>query len=110
MVSRGTLTAGHGRSLLGLESQGDQLVTARYVNAKGLSVRRTEALVMRKLRRQHSRSRAPRSNALTEWESKLQQKYSTRVQIRAGRKGGRIEFEYYGQEDLERLFEAWGVY
>ena len=110
MVSRGTITAGHGRALLSLETPGDQLVTARYVSAKGLSVRRTEALVMRKLRRRHSRPRSPRAGGLAEWESKLQQKYATRVQIHAGRKGGKIEFEYYSQEDLERLFEAWGVY
>src|SRR5262249_10343279 len=45
MVSRGTLSAGHARALLGLESSGDQLATARYVQSKGFSVRRTEALI-----------------------------------------------------------------
>src|SRR5262249_51384481 len=110
MVSRGTLTAGHARSLLSLETPGDQLSTARYVQAKGLSVRRTEALVNRKLRRRHSRPRTSRSPVLVEWETKLQQKFGTRVQLHAGRKGGRVEFEYYGEEDLERLLEAWGVY
>jgi len=109
MVSRGTLSAGHARALLGLDNAGDQLATARYVQAKGFSVRRTEALVARKLRRRHSRSAPARQSAYTEWETKLQQKFSTRVQIRAGRKGGIIEFEYYGSEDLERLLEAWGV-
>lgn len=109
MVSRGTLSAGHARTLLSLDSPGDQLATARYVYSKGFSVRRTEAHVNRKLRRARSRSRAPRANALSEWENKLQQRFSTHVSIRPGRKGGRVEFEYYGQEDLERLFEAWGV-
>jgi hypothetical protein len=31
------------------------------------------------------------------------------VRITAGSKGGAVEFEYYGNDDLERLFEAWGV-
>jgi len=110
MVSRGTLTAGHARALLGLESGGDQLATARYVHSKGFSVRRTEALINRKLRREHSRPRAAsKLHGLSEWETRLQQKFGTRVAIVAGRKGGKIEFEYYGQEDLERLLEAWGV-
>ena len=111
MVSRGTLTAGHGRALLGLESGGDQLATARYVQSKGFSVRRTEALINRKLRREHSRPRAgaAKLNGLSEWETRLQQKFGTRVSIVAGRKGGKVEFEYYGQDDLERLLEGWGV-
>jgi ParB family chromosome partitioning protein len=109
MVSRGTLSAGHARALLALEGKGDQLAAARYVQGKGFSVRRTEAFVRRKLRRQHSRARSPRLDGLREWEVRLQQRFSTHVAITPGRKGGRIEFEYYGQEDLERLLEAWGV-
>jgi ParB family chromosome partitioning protein len=109
MVSRGTMTSGHARALLGLESSGDQLAAARYVVSKGFSVRRTEAMVTRKLRRQHSRPKPARSVDLSEMESRLQQKFATRVTIHAGRKGGRVEFEYYSPEDLERLLEAWAV-
>lgn len=109
MVSRETLSAGHARALLSLPATGDQLAAARYVVTKGFSVRRTEAFVRRKLRRQHSRPRAAKLAEVGEWEIKLQQRFGTHVTIQTGRKGGRVEFEYYGQEDLERLFEAWGV-
>jgi len=109
MVSRGTLSAGHARALLALATTGEQVVAARYVHGKGFSVRRTEAFVRRKLRRQHSRPRVQKLDGLREWEERLQQKFSTRVVVTPGRKGGRVEFEYYGQEDLERLLEAWGV-
>lgn len=110
MVSRGTLSAGHARALLSLESPGDQLASARYVSSKGFSVRRTEAFVNRKLRRQHTRPRPVKAaGTLGEWENKLQQRFSTRVVIKPGAKTGSVEFEYYGQEDLERLLEAWGV-
>jgi ParB family transcriptional regulator, chromosome partitioning protein len=108
MVSRGTLSAGHARALLSLDSQGEQLATARYIHSKGFSVRRTEALVNRKLRRKHSRPR-PRSADLTDLETRLQQRFATKVTIRAGRKGGKVEFEYYSREDLERLLEAWAI-
>lgn len=110
MVSRGTLSAGHARAILSLETGVDQLAAARYVNAKGFSVRRTEAYVRRRLRKQHTRPKAQQKlDGLREWEVKLQQRFGTHVSIAAGRKGGKVEFEFYSQEDLERLFEAWGV-
>ena len=109
MVSRETLSAGHARALLALESKPEMLVAARYVQSKGFSVRRTEAYVRRKIRKTHARPGTVRSNGLAEWENKLQQRFSTHVSIRRGRKGGKIEFDFYSDEDLERLFEAWEV-
>jgi ParB family chromosome partitioning protein len=109
MVSRGTLSAGHARALLALENRGDLLAAARYVATKGFSVRRTESFVRRKQRTAHARPRAARLAGLQEWETKLQQRFSTQVAIHAGRKGGKVEFEFYSQADLERLLEAWGV-
>ena len=109
MVSRGTLSAGHARALLALENRGDLLAAARYVATKGFSVRRTESFVRRKQRTAHSRPRAKSLDGLPEWETKLQQKFSTQVAIHAGRKGGKVEFQFYSQSDLERLLEAWGV-
>ncbi|MEO7866450.1 MAG: ParB/RepB/Spo0J family partition protein [Candidatus Eisenbacteria bacterium] len=109
MVSRGTLSAGHGRALLSLEAPGDQLATARYIANKGFSVRRTEAFVKRRVRKHHSRPRTEKLAGLGEWETKLQQRFGTHVAISPGRKGGTVEFEFYSQEDLERLLEVWGV-
>jgi ParB family chromosome partitioning protein len=110
MVSRGTLSAGHARALLGLEKPGEQLATARYISNKGFSVRRTEAFVRRRLRRIHTRPRPTASRPeVGEWATRLERRFATRVTITPGRKGGKVEFEYYGQEDLERLLEAWGV-
>ena len=110
MVSRGTLSSGHARALLGLENRGDQLAAARYVASKGFSVRRTESFVRRKQRATHSSRPKPTKLAgLTEWETKLQRRFSTQVAITPGRKGGKVEFEFYSQEDLERLLETWGV-
>ena len=109
MVSRGTFSAGHARAILGIEASGDQLAAARYVLSKGFSVRRTEAFVRRRQRKTHSRARTGKLDGLNEWQVKLQQRFSTHVSITPGRKGGKVEFEFYSQEDLERLLEAWGV-
>ncbi len=109
MVSRETLSAGHARAILGLEDHGEMISSARYVVAKGFSVRRTEAFVRRKMRRQHSRPRVHKLDGLGEWETRLERKFATHVSIQPGKKGGKVEFEFYSQEDLERLLEAWGV-
>lgn len=109
MVSRGTLSAGHARALLGLEKPGEILSAARYISSKGFSVRRTEAFVQRRLRRQGSRLARPKSTVIQDLEMKLQRRFGTRVSITGNGKRGKVEFEYYSQEDLERLLEAWGV-
>jgi ParB family chromosome partitioning protein len=109
MVSRGTFSPGHARAILSFEGGGDQLAAARYVSSKGFSVRRTEAYVRRRMRKQHSRPRTEKLEGLGEWEIKLQQRFGTHVSITPGRKGGKVSFEYYGQDDLERLLEAWSV-
>jgi len=109
MVSRGTLSAGHARALLGLENPAEVLGAARYVSSKGFSVRRTEAFVRRRMRKTHSRPAKRRMAGLEEWETKLQQRFGTRVSIASSGRGGTVQFEFYGQEDLERLLEAWGV-
>src|SRR6185503_9627829 len=82
MVSRGTLTAGHAQALLSIEGAGEQLAAARYVHAKGFSVRRTEAFVKRKLRRQHSRPKTvAKLEGVGEWETRLQRTFATHVVI-----------------------------
>jgi ParB family chromosome partitioning protein len=109
MVSRETLSAGHARALIALPNAGEQLASARYVQSKGFSVRRTEAYIRRKLRRQHTRPARTGAAGLGEWETKLQQKFATQVAIKKGRKGGHVEFEFFSDDDLERLLEMWGV-
>ncbi len=122
MVSRGTLSAGHARALLGLPSGPEIEASARYVSDMGLSVRKTEALVARKMRRKTA-TRKMRGDASTqgtvdavssiyaEWTNDLRRKLATQVRIVpiAGIERGQIEIEYYNETDLERLLEVLGV-
>ncbi|MGE5098187.1 MAG: ParB/RepB/Spo0J family partition protein [Betaproteobacteria bacterium] len=123
MVSRGTLSAGHARALLGLASAAEIEASARYVVDMGLSVRKTEALVARKLRRKIA-TRRPRGSAdgaqvavdsvsstYAEWLDALRRRFATQVRIvpEAHGERGRIELEYYNETDLERLLELLGV-
>jgi ParB family chromosome partitioning protein len=120
MVSRGTLSAGHGRALLSLSSHDDVRSAARYVNSMGFSVRKTEAFVSRKLRRRIQARRRASSpgthpalapgSALAEIEDRLRRLFATQVRLTPQAGGaGKIEIEFYSQAELERLLELWGA-
>jgi ParB family chromosome partitioning protein len=109
-VSRGTLSAGHARAILGVDSALEQSVVARSVVERGLSVRQLEELVRRRARRQRGRARARgRSPVVEDLETRLQQWLAApcRIQMR-GRKG-RIEIQFFSEEDLERILERIGI-
>jgi len=120
MVSRGTLSAGHARALLGLPSGAEIEASARYVADMALSVRKTEALVARKLRRKVSARKARASGEsqsgvdavssnYAEYTNELRKRLATQVRIVPNNERGQIEIEYYNETDLERLLELLGV-
>ncbi len=107
-VSRGTISMGHARALLALDEAQAQVAACRQVVEKGLSVRQTEELV-RETRHKRPSARQKKTTVdpwLQEIETTLKHALATGVRIRPGRRGGKIEIEYYSTEDLERLVEA----
>ena len=121
MVSRETLSAGHARALLGLASASELEAVARYVVDMGLTVRKTEALVARKLRRKTA-TRRPRgqdasleaaaiglSSEYAEITDRLRRRFATQVRIVPQGKKGKVEIEYYSESDLERILELLGA-
>jgi ParB family chromosome partitioning protein len=102
----GALSMGHARALLGTENAGQQLTAWRAVIAKGLSVRETEDLV----RRLKSEKKAPRvvsksSEALylDSLSEELSRHLGTKVTIRKSGRQGRLEIEFYSNDDLDLL-------
>ena len=109
MVREGTLSVGHAKVLLGLETAAQQEEAAGIVVKDKLNVRQTEALVKRMLAPQTGKKAAAvLANEATyrKLEETLKEKAGTRVQIRRKtEKTGRIEIEYYSVEDLDRIVE-----
>ena len=92
---------GHARALLALESEEAQLRLREQILAAGLSVRETEAQVRTQRRTApDGRSKPARFVVI---EAALQRHFGTHVAIRPGRKQGKIEITYTGEEDLHRL-------
>lgn len=105
-VSRGTITMGHARALLALEDAELQNQVCRQVVAKNLSVRETENMVRTLLTRkkEEKKKKAQRPDPwMAAMETNLKHALATQVRIKPGRRGGKIEIEYYSNEDLERL-------
>lgn len=99
------LTMGHARALLSLDDQETQLQVCQRIKEGRLSVREAERLVKRL--KEGIRAKAPvlpPDPFIRAAEERLQRKLGTKVSIRRKAKGGRIEIEYYSEQDLQRLF------
>jgi ParB family transcriptional regulator, chromosome partitioning protein len=108
-VSRGTLSMGHARALLGLKDRELMVRLAQKVVKEGASVRQLEEWIQ-KINEQQNRKRKGRvqkeeNPQFKRYEDLLQEAFSTPVRIRHGRRKGRIEIEYYSERELERLVE-----
>ncbi|MHB9095508.1 MAG: ParB/RepB/Spo0J family partition protein, partial [Eubacteriales bacterium] len=108
MVLKDLISAGHARALLTLARQKEQEDLAKRIALVGMSVRQTEKAVQEMLthRPKPQRKTAKEDPVLLDLEERLKRKFSTKVIIRHGGKNGRIEIEYYGDEELQRLLEA----
>lgn len=108
LVESGMLSAGHARALLPLEDPEQQLEAANAVIAKDLSVRRTESLAAELLKEKTAvkKEKKPTVDYLGECARELENTLGRRVRMTQGRKGGKIELEYYDADDREALLDA----
>ncbi|HMC81643.1 MAG TPA: ParB/RepB/Spo0J family partition protein [Candidatus Polarisedimenticolia bacterium] len=109
MLADGTLDGGHARALLSLPDAAKQVEVAEKVAREFLSVRETENLVRRMLEPSgpspHRQATPPDPNVQSA-EDRLARSLGTKVRIVPSRKKGvgKIEIEYYSEEELDRLF------
>ena len=108
------ISVGHAKVLLGLKAHDEQMLVAETVLRRSATVRQTERLVARQLgtikpRRRSATTPESQSAAIKDLEERLQKHLGTRVTLRHGEKQGRIEIEYYGNDDLHRIVTALGL-
>ena len=107
-IGTGRISAGHGRALLGLDParQADLLA---LIERRGLSVRQVEELA-RRLREEPgtagpARAAVTLDGEMERVEEDLRRSLGTKVRLARSRKGGRIIIEWYGEDELGRLYE-----
>jgi len=107
MVRSGALSAGHARAVLSLKTEKQQQEAAQKIAALGLSVRQAELLC-----KNLSKEPAPKKEThltvdyVAECEKCLSKHLGRGVKIINGKRKGRFELEFYGQEDLQVLLDA----
>ena len=120
MAGEGKLTASHAKVLLQVEDGDLQVTCAKKIEEDGLSVRGAEALVDAALKEAAKlENELHETGAISEIsdevlrayrraEDDLKQLFGSKVNIRPGKKKGRIEIEYYSPDELERLLQMLG--
>ena len=110
MLRSGKLTAGHARAILSIKSEKLQLDAANKIVNLGLSVRQAE-LLCKNLSKEPKKEPETgdvtlKVNYVAECEKALSKQLGRGVKIVNGKRKGRFELEFYGQEDLQALLDA----
>ena len=107
MVRKGELTAGHARAVLSLKSEKLQEQAAQKIAALGLSVRQAE-LLCKNMSKEPAPVKEPTLavDYVAECEKSLSKHLGRGVKIVNGKRKGRFELEFYGQDDLQILLDA----
>ena len=106
-LKSGELTAGHARAILTLKSEKKQQEAAQKIIALALSVRQAETLC-----KNMGKEPTPKKedvfavDYVAECEKNLSKRLGRGVKIINGKRKGRFELEFYGQEDLQNLLDA----
>src|SRR5437868_5156983 len=116
-LAQDLLSVGHAKVVLALKTPEEQLLAAETVLRRNATVRATERLVARLLGVGRSRRKSRRAGnepsmmptAVEDLQNRLQEHLATHVTIHHGDKRGRIEIEYYGNDDLQRIVTALGL-
>ena len=106
-LRHGDITAGHARAILTIKSPKKQIEAAQKIAALGLSVRQAELLCGNMTREPLPEKRVTLAvDYVAECEKNLSRQLGRGVKIVNGKRKGRFELEFYGEEDLQNLLDA----
>ncbi|QRL11325.1 ParB/RepB/Spo0J family partition protein [Bacillus velezensis] len=108
LIAEGTLSMGHGRTLLGLKNKNKLEPLVKKVVEEQLNVRQLEQQIQQlnnNVPRETKKKEPVQDVVLKERESYLQNYFGTTVNIKRQKKKGKIEIEFFSNEDLERILE-----
>lgn len=104
-IKDGKLSSGHGKVLLGLKDKEEQRKLAKKIIDFNMNIRDTEAEVKEKKRAKVKNTPTQRIPYIVDLEESLMRALGTKVNLNIGDKKGKIEIEYYGDDDLERIYD-----
>ncbi len=105
-INNGELSMGHGRALLGLKDKNKLLPLVEKIRKESLNVRQVEKLIQEWNEKRKEKKEKPKKDVfLQERESFLRERLGTAVTIQRGKRKGKIEIEFYNDDDLDRIIE-----
>lgn len=104
-IEENLVSMGHAKAILSLNTEREKIRYAKKVVKKALSVRQIEELIKSRLDKKSFRRACSKDENLAGMEEELQHFFGTRVKIIHGKKRGRIEIQYFSNEDLERILK-----
>lgn len=104
------ISLGHAKVLLGVKDSALQVLIAQKASKEQLSVRETEELI-KKLTDGSIKSKSSKviSPQLHSVEDRLRSSFQTKVSLKGNLKRGKIEIQYFSEEELNRLLELWRI-
>ncbi|OZU89462.1 chromosome partitioning protein ParB [Virgibacillus indicus] len=106
-ISNGEISMGQGRALLGLKDKSKLIPFVNKIRREKLNVRQVEQLITQLNEKPKSKKEKPKKDVfLLERESILRDRLGTGVSIQRGKRKGKIEIEFYTDDDLERIIEV----
>ncbi|MGB1130967.1 MAG: ParB/RepB/Spo0J family partition protein [Haloferula sp.] len=114
LVAQGQLSVGHAKAVLAIKDKDSQLVAADQILKKSLTVRAAERLAQdfgaaTKGSKSQAAPKAEADAHIRGLQSLLRDHFATHVQIHHSPKKGKIELEYYGNDDLQRILDLLGI-
>jgi ParB family transcriptional regulator, chromosome partitioning protein len=108
LISDGKISMGHGRALLGLRKKAILPITVEKILKENLNVRQLERLIQQlneNVSRGTKKTEKKKNVFLQEREHSLRERFGTTVNIKQSKNKGKIEIEFFSNEDLERILE-----
>lgn len=108
-INNGELSMGHGRALLGLKEKEKLTPLVSKIRNEKLNVRQVEQLIIQlnqKPEEVKKKERVKKDIFIQERETMLRDRLGTSVNIQRGKRKGKIEIEFYTDDDLERIIDV----
>ncbi|MBY6801610.1 ParB/RepB/Spo0J family partition protein [Clostridium botulinum] len=104
----GVITEGHGRALLALKENELQYKLSQTIIDENLSVRETERIIKNIYKEKKNKNNTKDNEILSYYKdikSKLESLFDTKVNLQNNKNKGKIEIEYYSEDDLQRILD-----
>ncbi|NBJ69796.1 MULTISPECIES: ParB/RepB/Spo0J family partition protein [Clostridia] len=106
-INNGELSMGHGRAILGLKDKTKLQPLIKKIRKEKLNVRQVEKLIVQLNEKPVKKKEKPQKDIfLQERESFLRERFGTAVTIQRGKRKGKIEIEFYNDNDLQRIIDT----